>query len=301
MIVLLKCSGKFLKGNITTFVNSYKHRRINLRKLIVLSICLMCLCFGGTASAGFDRTAQPASLQGSAQASIFAEDSESILLNPSAVASLNDYRLSVFYTPSPFALPQLSNYGLVAVYPGDPVNVALSATTIGFSLYREISAAATVGRSFEGVFSAGISVNVDHVAVARYGSATALGIDIAAAAQLSDGVRWGFSLLNVNRPRIVGAADQVPALYITGVTVRLMPTAEISFSLIKDIIYPASIRTGVDFCPIDILQLRVGISTEPSRYCAGFGVRVSSVSFDYAVITHQELGLTHSLGVSLTF
>ena len=244
---------------------------------------------------------QPASLQGSAQASIFASESESILLNPSTVASFGSFHLSFFYTPSPFGLSQLSSCGAIAAYPGDPVDFAVSATASGFSLYREVTASATVTRSFEGIFFTGISFNVDHLAIARYGSATALGIDLAATAQITDDIRWGFSLLNVNRPAIGGAAGEMPALYITGVTFRLLPTADISCSLFKDVSYPASLRTGVDFSPIDMLQLRIGISTEPSRYCAGLGVRISSASLDYSVVTHQELGLTHSLGVSLTF
>jgi len=301
MIVLEKFSEKFLKENITTFVVSFKFTPAHRSALLLVKVWLAFLLAVEPLSAGFERTAQPVSLMGSAFSAIFAEESESILVNPSSAGSLGSFHLSIFYTPSPFELPQLSNCGVVAAYPFESLRTAVSLTSTGFSLYRELTATTTLARGFDGILFVGLNFNINHLTIAHYGSATAIGIDLAAAVQVTEDLRWGFSLLNVNRPSIGGEDGKLPEVYITGVSCQLMPTANISFSLVKDVCYPTSLRTGVEFSLVEIIRLRIGVSTEPSRYCAGIGVRVSPVSFDYGVATHEDLGLTHSLGLSMTF
>jgi hypothetical protein len=57
---------------------------------------------------------------------------------------------------------------------------------------------------------------------------------------------------------------------------------------------------GVEFSPYEIVDVRFGVSNEPSRYFCGLGIHYLSVSLDYAVATHLELGLTHSFGISFS-
>ncbi len=187
-----------------------------------------------------------------------------------------------------FAFPVKSFAGGVAV------------TTMGFSLYREVTATAVAAKSFGGIVSAGCNINYDHLAIAGYGSAWSIGVDVGAAVQITDEVRWGFSLLNINRPTIGEEKDELPQLYLTGVTCDVLPTASVSFTLIKDVRYPLSVRTGVRFSPLEFVCLRFGVSSDPSRYFAGFGIHYSSISVDYSVATHAELGLTHTIGISFS-
>ena len=251
-------------------------------------------------NAGFERTAQPALLAGTALANLFGGDADAALLNPSAVASLRSIYLSSFYSPSPFELPQLSNGGMLAAFPIESADGAIGVTTAGFSLYREITASAIVAKSFNNIFSAGFGVNLNHLAIARYGTALFVGLDLGATVQVTDDLHWGFSLLNVNRPRIGGSDDELPLISLTGFSYALLPGASISFALIKDVRFPVSVRTGILFSPLEIIQFRFGVASEPSRYSAGLGVRAAPLTFDYSISTHLELGLTHTLGLSIT-
>lgn len=189
---------------------------------------------------------------------------------------------------------------MIFAFPLDSFAGGVAVTRTGFSLYREITATAVVAKSFGGIVSAGCNINYDHLSIAGYGSAFTIGIDVGATVQITDDVRWGFSLLNINRPTIGKEKDDLPQLYLTGATCDLLPTASVSFTIIKDVRYPASIRTGVRFSPLEFVDLRFGASSDPSRYFAGIGIHYSSVSIDYSVATHVELGLTHSIGVSLS-
>ncbi len=256
-------------------------------------------CFA-VSRAGFERTPQPPEVYGSGASSLFSGDVHQVFLNPSAAASLTSFYASVFYSPSPFDLPQLSNSGMIAALPMDSFTAGFALTTMGFSLYREMTATAIVARSFDGIVSAGCNINYDRLTISRYGSAFTVGIDAGASVQLSDDIRWGFSLLNVNRPVIGKERDELPQVFLTGISCEVTSSAVISSALVKDVRFPASVRTGVRFSPLECVELCLGISTEPSRYFAGIGLRFSRISFDYSVATHAELGLTHTIGISFS-
>ncbi len=189
---------------------------------------------------------------------------------------------------------------MIFAFPFDSFTGGVAVTRTGFSLYREITATAVVAKSFGGVVSAGCNINYDHLAIARYGSTYTFGIDVGASVQLTDDVRWGFSLLNVNRPTIGREKDELPQLYLTGVSCQVLPTASVSCTLIKDVqissIGPyrasGSLRWSSSTCAL-------AFSSDPSRYCAGFGIHYLSMSVDYSVVTHVELGLTHTIGISI--
>ena len=132
------------------------------------------------ATAGFERTALPPRLIALGFSPLFGEDVESLLLNPSAVSAVPSLCISVFHSPSPFGLPQLSNGGVVAAFPLTSFCAGLSATSTGFSLYRELTATATLGKDLGGKFFIGTNINIDHLAIAKYGTAYAIGVDLAA-------------------------------------------------------------------------------------------------------------------------
>jgi hypothetical protein len=296
MLILEKWLGKFFGTNITTFAYPFKRNgAVFSRTPLALLGLFLCV---ETAHAGFERIAQPPKVSARGLSSLFSGDVESLSLNPSTIASLQSLYVSVFVSPSPFDLPQLSNGGVYAAAPLKPCNAGIALASAGFSLYRELTATLTLAKAIEGGFFIGCNINFNHLAIANYGSASTVGIDLAGSAQLADDVRWGFSLLNINRPTIGDLRDELPQMYLTGVTCELLSTASVSLALVKDVRFPTSVRMGVEFSPYEIVDVRFGMSNEPSRYFCGVGIHYLSVSLDYAVATHLELGLTHSFGIS---
>lgn len=300
MVILLVLLGKLHSRNITPSIFPFKLSETRFKPFRCGGIIVLFLFCSTVSRAGFERTPQPPAVFGDGASSVFSGDVDHVLLNPSAAASSKLFYASFFYSPSPFDLPQLSNGGLIAAFPVDSYTACIALTRMGFSLYREMTVTAAAARSFGGIVSAGCSINYDHLTISRYGSAFTVGIDVAAEVLLSDDIRWGFSILNLNRPTIGGEKDQLPQLFLTGINCEVLSTAGVSFAVIKDARYPVSIRTGVRFEPIENIVLRLGVSSDPSRYFAGFGIRYSSVSVDYSVATHTELGLTHTIGISFS-
>jgi hypothetical protein len=78
---------------------------------------------------------------------------------------------------------------------------------------------------------------------------------------------------------------------------------ELTFNLgfEKDIRYNYSLQFGIEYNLIEYISLRSGFSNEPSRYSAGIGINYSYFSLDYAFFTHTDLGLTHQVGLIISF
>lgn len=298
MVILARLSGKFVDGNITTFIPAFKFSG-TIDGFIRGVLWLAALFFQlEIAIAGFERSAQPPRILGSAMSSLFEGNPESLLLNPSSISALQSVHTFVFCSPSPFEIPQLGSGGVVVVVPSGSFGLAAAVTSTGFSLYKELTATATTAMALSEDFAVGCNINLNRLFIERYGSASVLGIDVGATLEVSEGIHWGFSLLNINRPTLGGIKDQLPQTYITGAAIELLPSAYLSITLMKDLRFPLSEAVGVEFSPHELLTLRFGVSTEPSRYFAGVGFHLTSIGADYSVATHAELGLTHSFEIS---
>ena len=90
-------------------------------------------------------------------------------------------------------------------------------------------------------------------------------------------------------------------VFTTGFSYDFINTLSINLAIEKDIRYKPSVQFGIEYDIIKYLSLRVGFQNEPSRYTAGIGINYSMIGLDYALFTHQELGLTHQAGLIISF
>jgi hypothetical protein len=123
-------------------------------------------------------------------------------------------------------------------------------------------------------------------------------MNVGAALDVGSGVCLGVSATNVNAGAI-GDEQELPVLLALGAGWR--PTGEVNlqFELLKDVRYPMEFHLGAEYSFLDVLALRAGLSTEPSLYSAGCGLHAGFARFDYAFTAHPDLGLTHSISLTL--
>jgi hypothetical protein len=249
----------------------------------------------------FERQGQPAALWGRGLAGCAVTDADCARLNPSSIASASALRFTLFHSPSPFDLPALSNGGIALTIPLPFGTVQAAATLTGKDLYREQTLAITYGVPLDAAVVVGVSVSYDAVSIARYGSAHTVGVDLGIQFTPMPQLTLGASVLNVNKPTIGVEQDELPRVILIGASYRLSAGTVLSADIVKDIRYPESVRAGIEVRPLSFIVLRTGVSTEPSRFHAGGGVAYRSFEFEYGIATHQELGLTHTFGVSIDF
>ena len=225
----------------------------------------------------------------------------SVFNNPSGLSQINWREVGIYYSPAPFGLTELANGYVAYLEPFDFGSVAIGGMTYGFDLYRESRIILGYSYNYDNKFFAGVAVNVHTFSIQNYGNTSAVYFNFGGLAYITNQIRWGFSITNLNRASIGNEDDQIPMIFSTGFSYDLLNTLSLNLGINKDIRYKPSVRFGIEYDIIKYLSLRAGFQNEPSQYSAGIGINYLIVNLDYALFTHQDLGLTHQAGIIISF
>ncbi|MCS7012953.1 MAG: helix-hairpin-helix domain-containing protein [Chloroherpetonaceae bacterium] len=231
-----------------------------------------------------------------------ANSSFAVFYNPAGLALL-PYREASFFYVQPFGLPELAD---IAITYADPLllpqgwgSLGAAIRRFGFSLYNETAVSLTYARPFERRLFIGVSASYQLLSIQGYGYAGAVGLDIGILALITPDLSIGVAAMNLNRPAFSHSGETLAQVYMAGLSYRLLKSLRAFFDVEKDIRYPLSIKSGMEFEAVEAVALRAGFSTEPQRFTAGVGVRYSVFDADYALTTHPELGFSHYLTLSI--
>jgi hypothetical protein len=225
----------------------------------------------------------------------------SLFNNPSGLSQITWREVGIYYSPSPFGLSELSNGYVAYNEPFHFGSVAIGGMTYGFDLYRESRIVIGYSYNYNDKFFAGVAINLHSFSIQNYGNASAVYLNFGGLAYITEQIRWGFSISNLNRASIGNEDDQIPMIFSTGFSYDLINSISLNLGINKDIRYKPSVRFGIEYDIIKYISLRAGFQNEPSLYSAGIGINYSIVNLDYALFTHQDLGLTHQVGILISF
>ena len=228
-----------------------------------------------------------------------ADNTWAMIFNPAGLAQLRAREFSAFYSPQPFGLSELSLSSFSFVEPTAIGNFGISAHRFGFELYREISATISYANSYREIFFFGLNVSYHSLTIKSYGSASTIGIDLGLMTTITPGLRWGFFAANINAPSIGQAKEKLPQVFSSGIAYVPVQGLLIAVDLVKDVRYPVIVKAGVESKLVDVVSLRAGVGSNPTRFSSGLGVHYSSFQFDYALTAHQDLGLSHQFSVTI--
>jgi hypothetical protein len=223
-------------------------------------------------------------------------------MNPAAVATHPD-RGVTFYARQDFGLAELRLGSAFLVEPTRLGHLAAGASTFGFEDYREVHLTAGYARGI----ALGTSRRLHVGAFARYvrtqlggsyGQAGALGLSLGGLVQVLPALSFGAHATNVNAPRLAGR-DELPQTLAAGLAYDATDRFRVVADVFKDIDFPLSARAGVEVAPVEALAVRAGVTTEPTRFSAGAGVRVGHLAADVAAEQHLDLGWSPSVALSV--
>ncbi len=261
----------------------------------IIIICLLTI----SAFSQYNPGAKQISLSNSDVA--FSNDVFSLFNNPAGLAQMNWREVGVYYSPAPFGLSELAN-GYIAYHePTSFGSFAFGGMSYGFELYREAKFTLGYSYNYSNKFFGGITINYQTVSIQNYGYDGALFFSIGGLAYVTNNLRLGFTFQNINRASFGDEDNQIPIVLNTGFSYDAADDLTINLAFEKDIKYKASFQFGINYDIIENLSLRTGFANEPSRYSAGIGINFSMFSLDYAMFTHNDLGLTHQAGVVISF
>jgi len=269
---------------------------LNYEKYFLITFCIL-LFFQPNIYAGFELKGSSARIQAMGQAYVgLANTPDAIFINCSGLAQLTCPAFSAYYT-RPFGIAEL-NYGSLAATFSTPIGIfATGLISFGNKFYHEQSVIVSVNRSMKHNFFYGFNLHYNKLQISGYGSDFSIGADFGFLAQLTPKLNWGFFASNLNRATMGRNNDKLPQIFCTGIALFPVDGLILTLDIFKETMFPLDFRCGIEYLVFKRVALRSGFSTEPAQFCAGFGFLFSNFQVDYAITTHQNLGLSHHLSL----
>ncbi|MFQ5675115.1 MAG: helix-hairpin-helix domain-containing protein [bacterium] len=225
---------------------------------------------------------------------------DALFINPAGLSRIAGTEVSLFYQ-KPFGLEDV-NFGTAAIsFPVWGTRLSLGYSTLGNVFYQEQHFRVGYSRDYVQKIFYGLGLNYQIIQIDGNGSAAALALDIGVIAPLTDRLSLGFTASNINRAKIGKSREALPQSFNMGLSLHAHPKLILNAEIFKDIRFEQELRLGAEFQIADALALRSGTGTHPNRFSAGFGIRVDRFIVDYAFFTHNDLGLTHQVSLSINF
>ncbi len=221
-----------------------------------------------------------------------AEGPESLFYNPAGLATTGQSSLALFAS-RPYGLRELTFESLSAVYSSRYGGLGVCLQTFGSKLYRENGLAIGWGHHFRNRFYYGVMTRVHQVQIKSYGSDSAIILEAGILLIVSNRLRWGIAVTNINQGNIGQEHEPIPRIIRTGLCYRPMREVLLCMELDKETRFPLELRGGVEIRPMSAFALRCGFGRNPSYFSAGIGIAWAFIGFDYACMFHPVLGATH--------
>jgi len=222
-----------------------------------------------------------------------------LFTNPAVLSTIETKQIGVYYSPSPFGMKELANVFGVIIYPFDIGVVSAGYSNYGFELYRENKFSISFSKKLFNV-QAGTSFSINRISIKNYGQNNFMNINLGFVYSFSDNFRYGLSLENIIRNQITKNFRD-PFIFRAGTDFHPVDNADIFISIYKEENFPISFRTGTEYLLFEVLALRLGFRTIPDTFTAGVGLHYFNFMLNYAVFTHNYLGLSHQFDLVFQF
>ena len=177
--------------------------------------------------------------------------------------------------------------------------IGLSVTSFGFELYNETKAGLSYGMRFGDKFSMGVQLNYLNTSLTQnYGSKTSITGAVGLIAKLSKELSLGVHVYNPTRAKLAEYDNErVPTVMKLGLDYRFSNKVMLAVSTEKDVNFDAVVNAGIEYHIIEMLYLRGGISTNPTQYAFGIGMKFKDFKVDLSSSFHQTLGITPAISI----
>jgi hypothetical protein len=223
-----------------------------------------------------------------------------LLFNPSNIQSVSSFNLYTSYR---------NFYGMSDIYQADIVvntsiyglGSALSISKYGNQIYSEIQISAGSNYVISKYLSLGISLQGYFLSIKNYGDSQSWGLNLGFQYNFVEDFSIGAFITNINNPRIGSINEEIPQTFSLGFKYNLINKAILLFEFFRDVNHEQDYRGGFEYEVYNNIFLRFGVMDNSNTYSFGFGSSLNFLNFDYALINHSVLGISHSitLGVDI--
>jgi len=214
--------------------------------------------------------------------------------NPAMLGYVDHYELGVQYENRYF-ISDLSTKSLQFALPTRPVNVGISFSHFGYSLYHEMLIGIGFSKNFADKFSLGVQFNYF---TAYYSTSNdyhaALLPQVGLAVQVSSNLEMGFNTFNPFQTNIQSEliTKRLPSMFCLGVAYHFSTDFVWRTQAAKELSSNYTLSSGFEYKLTEELELKLGGYV--SGYlvpCIGFGFARKAIIFDLNCELHPLLGI----------
>ena len=231
--------------------------------------------------------------------SVVPHDPWALFHNPGALGDSLPMTVTSFLSTGEFGLHELRRIAAAVVLPLEGAGVGIGADQFGFDLYKESSLLAGFGAGFDGGWSGGISVHIRQLDIKGYGTDRSVLIHAGSLITMTRMIVLGVSAMNITGSRIGTIRERLPQTLALGL--RFEPSSDFFAvgEVEKDVRYPAAVKFAVHQSLGSFVGISAGLADHPQRLSAGIDVRYKGITCSWAGYSHEDLGWTHHVGITM--
>lgn len=229
------------------------------------------------------------------------QDVWSAKANQAGMATLQSISLSADYE-SRFGIKELSAKSLVFALPLKSFVLGAAFQSYGIDEYNEIKSGFSLAKAFGPKLFIAIGLNYHQLRIFNYGSAKTFTVDVGLQYHVFPKLWLASHIANPNQSKFGDNTDQIIPTHIQfGGTYlfseQLLITSEVEQVVDRQLDFKA----GLEYKLVKFVALRGGVSVNPFKQYAGFGVNYQNVSIDFAIASHPVLGYSPQISLGYEF
>lgn len=222
--------------------------------------------------------------------------------NQAGLAGL-EHPVAGAYYQQHWLAPDMAMQGLAFALPYKKGTFAISANSFGNTLYAQRSFGLAYAMQLNDGLRVGVQLDYLNIRLGEgYGSTGAITAELGVQARLTDKLWIGAHLYNPNRAKLGGPYDEkAPTIVSAGLAYAFNDRVTLAGQVSKDMDRPEQYHAGIEYRPTDVLFLRTGISSGPTKAHFGAGFRIKQLELDLAAVMRSQLGLTPMVNLNYRF
>lgn len=234
-------------------------------------------------------------------AGVALQDVWSASKNQAGIAALKHPTISAGYE-NRFGVKELSTKSAVFALPIKNYSIGATFQSYGVDAYKEIKTGISLAKAFGPKLLIGVSLNYHQLNITNYGNANTLTLEVGVQYNVLPKFWIASHIANPNQSKYGNNTDEIiPAHIQFGGTYIFSEQLLITSEIEKILDSEADFKTGIEYKVVKFVALRGGISVNPFKQYAGFGVNYQKVNIDFAVASHPVLGYSPQISLGYEF
>ncbi|TAF45922.1 MAG: hypothetical protein EAZ51_05210 [Sphingobacteriales bacterium] len=221
--------------------------------------------------------------------------------NQAGIALLTKPIASLAYE-NKFLIKEISTKSAVFAIPIKKYVLGASFQNYGINAYRETQSGLSLARAFGPKLLTAITVNYHQLQISNYGNTRAFSVQVGLQYQALPNLWLGAHVANPNSSKYAETTDLIiPAHIQFGGSYTFSDKLIISTELEKILDNKADFKTGIEYKIIKAFAIRGGVSMNPFKQYAGFGLALENLLVDFGISSHPILGYSPQISLGYEF